>query len=223
MNYKFLVLITACSIVACSSLPQVYPVGDSTVPQPQQACSNLFPDGKWQFLHSIEATLPGGNKGFVMGLTVISSSNRSARCVIMTLEGLVVFDAQYDRQIDIKRAISPFDSKEFAAGLLKDIKLIFFEPTGNLIASGLLNNGSTVCRYRNSDRIVDIILHEDHSWEIRQYLYNFTLVRTVHGVFADGRHVAGRTAISKRIELKAHVSQGYALTMNLVEAIPLKN
>ncbi len=204
-------------ILSCSSLPQVYPAADSADLQPGRACRGPFPDGDWQLLHSIEASLPGGKKGFLMGLTVLSSSNRTARVVIMTLEGVVVFDALYDKQITVKRAIAPFDSEVFANGLIEDINLIFFKPSGSILASGFLKSGAAVCRYQKPDgRIEDIISQGEDNWEIRLYLPDYRLARTVKSMY-----LADRKGISDKIELNAHGSPGYALVMDLVEAIPL--
>jgi hypothetical protein len=223
MKHILLLLIVLGLIVSCSSLPQVYPTGDSADPQPGRTCRGPFPDGDWQLLHSIEATLPGGKKGFLMGLTVISSSNRTARCVIMTLEGFVVFDALYDKQITVKRAIAPFDSEAFAVGLIEDINLIFFKPYGSIMTSGFLKSGAAVCRYQKPDgRIVDTINQGEHKWEIRLYLSDYRLARTVKSMSAKELDLADRRGISDKIELNAYGSPGYALVMDLVEAIPLK-
>jgi hypothetical protein len=223
MKHIPLLLSVLSLILSCSSLPQVYPAGDSAGPQPDQACRGPFPDGDWQLLHSIEATLPGGKKGFLMGLTVISSSNRTTRCVIMTLEGFVVFDALYDKQITVKRAIAPFDSEDFANGLIEDINLMFFKPSGPVMASGFLKNGAAVCRYQKPDgSIVDIITHGKHRWEIKQYLPDFRLARIVKSVPTTKPGLAARKGISDRIELISHGSPGYTLVMDLVEAIPLE-
>jgi hypothetical protein len=138
MKHILLLLSVLGLMLSCSRLPQVFPASDSADPQPGRTCRGPYPEGDWQLLHSIEATLPGGKKGFLMGLTVISSSDRTARCVIMTLEGFVVFDALYDKQITVKRAIAPFDSEVFANGLIEDINLIFFKPTGSIMTSGFL-------------------------------------------------------------------------------------
>jgi hypothetical protein len=222
MKHIFLLLSVLGLILSCSSLPQVYPPGDTADPQPGRTCRGPFPDGDWQLLHSIEATLPGAKKGFLMGLTVISSSNRTARCVIMTLEGFVLFDALYDKQITVKRAIAPFDSEVFANGLIEDINLIFFKPSGSLMASGFLKSGAAVCRYQKPDgRTVDIINREEHKWEIRQYLPDYRLARTVKIMSAKETDLADRKGISDKIELNALGSPGYALVMDLVEAIRL--
>ena len=218
MKHILLLLSVLGLVLSCSSLPQVYPAADSADLQPDRACRGPFPDGDWQLLHSIEASLPGGKKGFLMGLTVLSSLNRTARVVIMTLEGFVVFDALYDKQITVKRAIAPFDSEVFANGLMEDINLIFFKPSGSIMASGFLKSGAAVCRYQKPDgRIVDIISQGEDNWEIRLYLPDYRLARTVKSMY-----LADRKGISDKIELNAHGSPGYALVMDLVEAIPLK-
>jgi len=219
----FLLLLSVLGLfLACSSLPQVYPAGDSKDPQPARVCGSPFPEGDWQLLHSIEATLPGGRKGFLMGLTVLSSTNRTARSVIMTIEGFVVFDALYDKKISIERAIAPFDSQDFANGMMEDIDLIFFKPVGSIIASGFLKDGAAVCRYRKPDgRMVDIISRGPHKWEIKLYLSDHRLERTVQGMTAAGPGSDGRQGIADKIELKAHGSPGYELAMELVEAVPL--
>ncbi|MFC1814827.1 hypothetical protein ACFL0M_02565 [Thermodesulfobacteriota bacterium] len=216
-----LLLMIGTLCMACSSLPQLYPGNGSAGPS-NRTCLNNFPGGKWQFLHSIEATMPGGKHAFVMGVTVISSDDRSIRCVILTIEGLVVFDAAYNRRIEIKRAIPPFDSIDFAKELLKDIQLIFFKPVGPLIASGFLENGSSVCRYQISEgRTIDIITHIDHSWEIRQFSPDFQRRRTVKGLPDSKGRIARQPGIVSRIELTAHGSPKYELNLDLVEAVEL--
>jgi len=222
MKHILLLLSVLGLILSCSSIPQVYPAGDPTDQQSSRTCRGPFPVGDWQLLHSIETTLPGGEKGFLMGLIVISSSNRTARCVIMTLEGFVVFNALYDKQIAVKRAIAPFDSEVFANGLIEDINLIFFKPPGSQMTSGFLKSGETVCRYQKPDgRMVDIISRGEHNWEIRQYHLDYRLARTVR-MSAKNPDLTDRKGISDKIELNAPGSPGYALVMDLVEAIPLK-
>ena len=222
MKQTLLLLCVLGLILSCSSLPQVYSAGDSTDPQPDRTCRGPFPDGDWQLLHSIEATLPGGKKGFLMGLTIISSSNRTARCVIMTLEGFVVFDALYDKQISVKRAIAPFDSGVFANGLIDDINLIFFKPSGSIVTSGFFKSGAAVCRYQKPDgRTVDLVNPGDRSRQIIQYSRQLRLISTVTAFFSKENPADEQAAIPDRLELTAHGVVGYNLNMDLVEAVPL--
>ena len=88
----------------------------------------------------------------------------------MSIEGLVLFDGIYEGEVVINRGIRPFDSKEFAKGLMNDIRMVFFPPVGKLSGTGILSNGSHVCRYINdTTTIVDVITDPNHNWEIRQY------------------------------------------------------
>jgi len=122
----------------------------------------------------------------------------------------------------VKRAIAPFDSDVFANGLIEDINLIFFKPPGSQMASGFLKSGETVCRYQKPDgRLVDIISRGEHNWEIRQYHLDYRLARTVR-MSAKNPDLTDRKGISDKIELNAPGSPGYALVMDLVEAIPLE-
>jgi hypothetical protein len=211
-----------CILISCSTPPSLQPADRSDRTELPQTCQRLFPNGKWQFVHSIEAVMPGGQRGWVMGVTVISSRNKSAQCVLMTIEGLVVFDARYDQELVINRAVAPFDQEGFAAGLISDIQLIFFMPQGPLVETGNDPNGASVCRYQNPDgRIVDLVIHGDRSWQIRQYSQQLRLTRTVTAFFSQENPAEEQAAMPDRLELTAHGVAGYNLIMDLVEAVPL--
>ena len=222
MRSFWLLLFTAWMVIACSALPRLQPADRSTREELPQKCRQLFPNGKWQFVHSIEARLPGGQKGLVMGVTVVSSQDKSAHCVLMTIEGLVVFDARFNRQLVIKRAVAPFDHEGFAAGLISDIQLIFFMPEGPRVETGNDKDGASICRYRKPDgRIVDLVIHGDRSWQIRQYSRQLRLISTVTGFFSKENPAEEQAVIPDRLELTAHGVAGYNLIMDLVEAVPL--
>jgi len=161
-------------------------------------------------VHSIETLVHGGRSAFVTGVVVVSSRERSLRCVIMTLEGLAVFEAEWDGQLKVNRAIAPFDSKLFAQGLIEDIRLLFLRPPGSPLESGILENGSSICRYRVPEEgIVDVVSQEEGRWEIRRYAADFKLLRTLR--------IAPDT-----VELTAHGPRGYKLNMNLLEAVRIE-
>jgi hypothetical protein len=209
--------------IACSPLSRILPVDGAALPGLQQGCRRPFLDGKWQLLHSIEATLPGGAKGGVMGVSIISPAGRTADCILMTIEGLVVFDARYDRQLVVDRAIPPFDSDDFAQGLIKDIQLIFFPPQGPLAETGILENGSSICRHQQpGGQIVDVIIGNGQDWELRQYGRDLRLSRTVKAVYGKNDGASVPSGIPARLELTAHGHPGYTLTMDLLEAVQLE-
>ena len=203
-------------LLACAHLPPIAPMAVSGLGQ--ESCS-IFPDGKWQFLHSIRAEMPGGMNFAMMGLTVMSSRLRTSRSVIMTLEGFVVFDGEYDRHLIVHRALPPFDSPHFAGGLMDDIRLIFLEPDGPVIGFGDLANGSIVCRHAIPDgSTVDIGLQRDGAWELRRYSPAQRLTRSVRAL-PGARNNAG---FPEALELAAYGDQAYKLVMTLVEAVQIE-
>ena len=220
---RVLVLVSALLFISsCASLPEIYPAGGPAALELHAECSAPFPQDKWQFVHYIEASLPGGKKGFVMGITVISPMTQTIECVIMTLEGFVLFDTRYDQGLTIGRAIPPFDSIEFAKGLMEDIRLIFFKPDGQFIGAGVLEDGSSICRYKNLEGgTIDIVTFLDNAWEIRQYGRNLRLARTVRASSQTKASDSSQQVIPSRLELKAHGTPGYELSMNLVSAFSL--
>jgi len=176
----------------------------------------IFPEGSWQFLHSIRVEMPGGRNFVMMGLTVMSSRLQTRRSVIMTLEGFVVFDGEYDHRIIVHRALPPFDSPHFAEGLMDDIRLIFFEPDGPVVAFGQLENGSTVRRRQTPDgSTVDIEALPDGDWQIRRYSPSHELVRTASALHGE----ENPSGFPERIELTASGDQTYRLIMTLLEAV----
>ncbi len=140
----------------------------------------------------------------------------------MSIEGLVLFDGVYRREVVINRGIQPFDSKEFAEGLMNDIRMVFFPPVGEPAGTGILSNGSHVCRYMNdTTTIVDVIIAPNHNWEIRQYR-NGNLNRSVKAYIKERRANDGvQKAFPGRIELSVNKEPGYALTLRLIRAEPL--
>jgi hypothetical protein len=182
-------------------------------------CNRVFPEGKWQFLHTVKAEMPGNRIFVAMGLTVISSRQQTARSVIMTAEGLVVFDGEYDQQLIVHRAFAPFDSSEFARGLMDDIRLIFFKPNGPIVEFGKSGNDSTVCRHKIPDgRFIDITLNQDGTWELRRYSPGLRITRTVKAPAVKWKN----TDFPESIILNAQGNQHYKLNMTLVEAVAVE-
>ena len=165
--------------------------------------------------------MPGGRNASVIGITDISSDLETIHCIIVSIEGLVLFDGVYRREVVINRGIQPFDSREFAKGLMNDIRMVFFRPVGELTDTGVLSNGSHVCRYRHDAMtIVDVIIDPNHDWEIRQYK-NCNLNRSVKAYLKERAIDGVQKAFPGRIEISVKEDPGYALTLRLIRAEPL--
>lgn len=204
--------------VACAPLPDIHPVRES-LPLSSAACDHVFPQGDWQFLHTIEATPPSGGKQTLLGLSQLSSTRKAGNFVIMTLEGMVLFEAHVDDAIDISRAVPPFDKPGMAEGIIDDLRLIFFKPAPSASKTGTVGNGYRVCRFSLPEGgTQDIQIRNKTDWMVHKYNRSNRIVRTVKTVPAQGRSVQG---LPNQITLDAPGPVGYRLNMTLIEAKPL--
>ena len=207
--------------VSCSTSPMITPVNSLRLTEIQNKCNEVFPVGKWVFVHFIEATLPGENKAFMMGVTKIYPEKRKIHCIMMTLEGLVVFDALYDGKIVINRGIPPFTSHNFANGMMSDLQLIFFQPEGRFIEVGVSDTGEWICRYQTDEETtVDVGIHFDNGWTIRRY-HHYQLRRTIQAYLSHNSISLDKNNIPERLELIAFGKHEYSLNLKLVEAEPM--
>lgn len=214
-----LILFMVLMPVACGHLPEIRTVDDSTAAGRIAGCADIFPRGQWQLLHVIEIFPPAGSKQTVLGIIQISSEQRTFRCVLMTIEGLVFFEADFDGAVTIQRAVPPLDKPGMAEGMLQDISLLFFAPEQPCVAAGLSKEAAWICRYPSTDQgYQDIILQPDGRWEIRRYSKSHRLTRTIAPIAKEDLNVDG---LPSRVALKAHGPGGYRLRMRLMEAVSL--
>ncbi len=206
---------------ACARLPEIRPA-DGGAPGRAALARSIYPGGDWQFLHAIEATGPGGRTQTMLGLIQLTPEHNGIHCVMMTLEGLVIFEADYDgRELHTSRAVAPFDKPGFAEGIMADLQLIFLAPAQPPSASGRTPEGARVERYELANgRTQDLMLRPDGGWEIRRFDSHHRPDRTVRCDPAAGRSAQG---FPNRLALEAPGLTGYHLTMSLIEAVPLGN
>jgi len=221
MIKSFLPVILILTFLSCAKHPQALrPIENRVQRELVTKCPDIFLPGSWQLVHTIYASSPDGKTNAMTGVTIIDDNPPTIKCVLMTLEGFVLFDGTFDKKLVINRGAPPFDSIGFAHGLIDDIRLIFFKPEGVLAETGLLKEGHPTCRFQNHQRqITDIIFFQNNTWQIRQYNKN-KLSRTVTVSF---RKIIPNIPpfIPDKIILTAHGILGYELSMNLVEAVRL--
>jgi hypothetical protein len=196
-------------LTACSNLPQIKPAGPDLQPNLRERCQSVFPAGPRQF----EARLPDDSRAMTLGIVTLDPDKGVIHCVIMTIEGLVLFDARYHKAVAVNRAVYPFDSPEFAESMMADIRLIFFPPGGVMAATGVFDNDFPGCRWQNSEGLaVDVILNKKRGWIIRQYDVSDHLSGQVR---ANALNLEG---IPEKIELSRHKFPSYTLKMTLLQA-----
>jgi hypothetical protein len=216
----FSMMMVICLVAACSSLPELQTGPDSLKGTTPDACRAVFPEGKWQFVHSIEASFPGGGENLLMGVTVVDASLRTIDCALMTVEGFVLFRAHMGQAIRVERAVHPFDREGFARGMLEDIRLMFLAPGVEVTQTGkLAGDGSPedkpVCRYTGARGMTtDVIPVSDARWKLHRYSPQGRLTRTV-----DAESRGGQGGFPGRMSLTAHGMAGYTLVMKLVDVV----
>jgi len=209
---RFLLLFSLI-LLSCAQMPKLSPADPSRVSAIQKQCQDIFPSVTLHLLHSIEAQIPGRGTQFMTGLTLLCPAENQFRSVMMSIEGLVIFDGVYDKgKIVTARGIPPFDSPHFAKGLLSDVHLMLVEPAREGLETGLGEGGTEICRYKAGDGMTrDVEIHPDGICFIRQYVKN-RLRRTVR------IRPGSDPAISEETDLVFHGAAAYSLHLNLLES-----
>lgn len=209
----------AC-IQGCASVPHISQLPSQETSKIQKDCRKIFPQGKWRFVHSIQVNIAGKKRTNLIGITQVDSESRSLQSVLMTIEGMVVFEAKYDKQdIKIKKSTPPFDSPHFAKGLIQDVKFIFLLPSGECIDAGLSENDEYICRYKkDSSHTKDIEVSKNK----RQYTVNLynkgKKIRTLSAIYRNSTQKSSPYSPPQRLQLKSYSpSNNYSLKMNLIK------
>jgi hypothetical protein len=203
---------------ACASLPQIKPDTRSAT-DAATTLHTVFPVGRWQLTHTIDAMVPGGKRSGLVGVSVLSSADRTIECALMTLEGFVIFTGRYDGRLTVERALPPFNRPGFAKGLMDDLMMLFFKPDGPLLQAGVLPDGAGVYRFKASGGgTTDVILRDDYCWSVQKYSSRHKLERSIEADDGGRMGAADGLALAKHLTLKRHGFMGYQLDLRLVDA-----
>ncbi|HPK52910.1 MAG TPA: hypothetical protein PK114_00525 [Smithellaceae bacterium] len=209
-----LLLLTALIFTSCRSLPVINPVLPPAGMK-EVVCPAPFLKESVRLIHAIEFRLAGENRGAVIGITVADPATRSVSCAIMTVEGLVLFEAESFPSLKVKRALAPFNTEDFARNMINDIRLIFFTPEGDIQERGTLSDGAHTCRWREKGGArIDVVARQPAGIEINKYKECGYRQRRIRLNGPEGN-------IYQRIELAAEETFNYSLLMTLIEAVPL--
>ena len=208
LSFLLLFLLASCSLADREMLPDITPAD-----KPAQHCPDYFPAGSWQFVHAITFHMAAGGEGTALGVVVLD--RKEIRCALMTVEGLTLFEARSTegRPVQVSRAVPPFDTEEFAAGLMGDVRTIFQKPQGEA-EDGRLAGGAPVCRFTAVGRVTDILPQEDGCWTMHTYSDGIG-VRTIR---ARSCKRMGTAVVPEDIDLVSSGQAGYTLHMHLISA-----
>ena len=201
-----LLFIIPLIVLSCSGVPVLKqgPAITNTM-----ACESASIARPIRLVHSIEAAFKGNRRAFMIGITVADPAKRTLESAIMSLEGLVLFQAKYGKTLAVSRAVDLFSSPQFAESMMDDIALMLLPPQTGMSALGTLR-GSTVCRYGSGDEILDIAAGAD-SWKKMLYREG-KCVRTIKAWSFDER------GIPAEMELVARGESAYSLYLKLISA-----
>lgn len=205
---KGMVAVIALLVAACAPLPPIQPLEPHHGSLIEGRCRAIYPQGRWQLVHSIAARFTGGRQTFLTGVIQLSSGDARIHCVLMTLDGFVLFEAVDDGLISIKRAVGPFDHPALARGLMADIRLMFFPPPGGITACGRFADTRQGCRFQPPDgEVVDVTV-DDGGWRIVQ----LSPPRSITASAIDPNGLAGKMILA------AGGDAAYQLTITLIDA-----
>jgi hypothetical protein len=197
----------------CAGLPRIKPLDPVLKPIVLEECRRPFLPTKYRLVHTIEAHLPDGGAATAIGVLVADPQNGSFQSVLMTFEGLVLFDVESGAIPSVHRAVPPFDSPAFARRMAEDIGLAFFAPGGEPALWGQGEKGFRGCRYEKPDGgFVDVLKDEGGAREIRLYGTGQELLKGVKIPFLE------RPGLADELEIRGESWPSYTLRLRLIEA-----
>ncbi len=204
-------LLVLC-LAACARLPGLVPPGPG-MDLPAACEVPLFVTRPCRLVHAIEAEFARGRGGVFMGVTVADPGRRHLEAALLTLEGLVLFEARSHGALQVQRHLPPFDRPGFAQGLFQDLEMLFFPPPEGPALRGRLADGSAVCRYPAGDgTTVDLVRPAGGDWEIRRYGARGRLTRRARPCRPAG------PGPPDCVHLEALGTADYRLTLRLLES-----
>lgn len=207
------ILAAVLAVGGCAGLPPLKPLDPALKPAVLEGCQRPFLPVKYRLVHALEALLPDGGKATAIGVLVADPRSRSFQTVLMTIEGLVLFDVESGETLTVNRAVPPFDSPAFARRMAEDIGLAFFSPGGESVALGRQENGALVCRFeRAGGEFVDVLAAQGGVMEIRLYGAGQELLKRVTIPSLE------RPGLAEELEIRGSGWPSYTLRLRLLES-----
>jgi hypothetical protein len=181
----------------CRSLGSIETVRPGVYNEIERCCRTHFLTRPWQFIQSVTAYTPDGEVRNAISVTRIHPKQGRIKCVITSIQGIVLFDGEYDQKFTILRAIPPFDDEKFARTMFEDIRLVFFSPDVPTAEVGKTSSGAPICRYELNDGFIEVIFQEDGQREIRRYNRYKKLLKIIEACYEQqcSQHISESTGV----------------------------
>lgn len=220
-----LTILLVCFVLAagCRSFSPITPAMPGTENEIDRQFRQFFSDRPWVLIQAVTAFIPDGGIQNAFGITRIYPREKRVKCVITSLQGITLLDAEKcNGQVSISRAVPPFDDKTFAGTMFDDMRLIFWKPEGRLIGTGHSPSGEPVCRYALTDkRFVDLMINKDAQIEIRAYSRLKKHIKTIISCYNHGcsRYLSETPeGVPAKITIYHHDLIKYRLELELIRA-----
>jgi hypothetical protein len=166
----------------------------------------------WSVVHSIEVTLPLGKRSVVVGASTGNTARRDVRSVLISPEGLVIFDAKVEGgRLTVRRALPPLDHEDLAPQLFEDVRLALFPPRASQsVEVGWLESGRPVCRFAGEAATTDVVLEANGGYRVVRYDAGGDVERVLTGL------PPVRSGFASRMQLVAPGVTGYRMDFELL-------
>jgi hypothetical protein len=173
-----------------------------------------FPVQSFRIIHTIDISLPLEEKSSLIGITIIDFTSDRVRSVLISVEGLVLFDGMsHHGIIKVFRAVAPLDTNTFAQNLFADVRFLFMPHKENLMEIGRYKEGQLVCRWRNEKKeVIETVIGNAGGWTLTQY--NSDLSKRKEAKVLP----PSSNGFSKIMVMKIYGALAYSFRFELVEA-----
>jgi hypothetical protein len=191
---------------------RIIPLTGAEARQTALGCERVFPHGAFEATHVVEASIPFSDDTSLIGVVAGEANHKQFRSLLLTQEGIVVFDAvRRGTVIEVVRALPPIDPEGFGRAMTDDVKQILFLPDGSDPEVGRTEQGTAVCRWTNGAEQIEVQLTGPHEARIARYRQG-SVVRNAWLKDIDDRGFARETL------LETTSIVGYQLHLTLLHA-----
>ena len=210
---RYFILFSLVLTGGCISAPVMHPLGGETSLSYEMARA-MFPEKYQELVHQIEINHPVFGRSVCLGVAQVDPREYELHSLIMTLEGLVLFEASYQQGVlTIVKSLPPFDTRAFAQGLMTDVSLILLPPPEmeQEIKTGML---PAKCWRRLGGGCEELRLLDGGGMLARLYDEDGTLIREAE--FFSPKP----GGLASRVKLRAFGLAAYTLELTLLQSEP---